>query len=392
MPLFFLSGSPGGSTTQLQYNNAGTFGGISGATADGTTVSLTAPKIVTSLLDVNGSPLIAITATGSAVYGLTLANAALLGTVALGVTPPTQVLASVAGTPISITSQSAVAGSATAGAAAGGSITITTGAANRLTSGNANGGNIVLATGAGIGTGVAGVVIMPNGVRAAPSLVFAGATTSGFWMDSGNIRASFGGTDVVRFGPSNTIGVDINSAYPLGWNSDASLSRIAAGVTGFGTGAQASRAGWLQWSGQQRMTADATNLTTAFSNLTDLTVSNLIAGRKYYGRLVIKCNNSQATEGIKFDFNGGSATMTSFWAAIGSLATGGVTAGTTISTSLAGAMNFTLLTGETVFVCEFSFVVNAAGTIIPRFAENSTAAGTATVELGSYITLDDSPN
>jgi len=32
-------GSPGGSTTQLQYNNAGAFGGISGATTDGTRVT-----------------------------------------------------------------------------------------------------------------------------------------------------------------------------------------------------------------------------------------------------------------------------------------------------------------------------------------------------------------
>jgi hypothetical protein len=30
------SGSPGGSTTQVQYNNAGAFGGISGVTTDGT--------------------------------------------------------------------------------------------------------------------------------------------------------------------------------------------------------------------------------------------------------------------------------------------------------------------------------------------------------------------
>lgn len=35
------SGSPGGSTTQLQYNNSGSFGGISGATTDGTAVTYT---------------------------------------------------------------------------------------------------------------------------------------------------------------------------------------------------------------------------------------------------------------------------------------------------------------------------------------------------------------
>ena len=41
------SGAPGGSTTQVQYNNAGAFGGISGATTNGTTLTLTAPVIST---------------------------------------------------------------------------------------------------------------------------------------------------------------------------------------------------------------------------------------------------------------------------------------------------------------------------------------------------------
>jgi hypothetical protein len=44
-----VSTSPGGSTTQLQYNNAGAFGGISGATTDGTNVTLDAPLISTSI-------------------------------------------------------------------------------------------------------------------------------------------------------------------------------------------------------------------------------------------------------------------------------------------------------------------------------------------------------
>lgn len=43
-----VSGTPGGSNTQLQYNNAGAFGGISGATSNGTTVTLTSPTIATS--------------------------------------------------------------------------------------------------------------------------------------------------------------------------------------------------------------------------------------------------------------------------------------------------------------------------------------------------------
>lgn len=40
-------GTPGGSNTQLQYNNAGSFGGISGATSNGTIVTLTSPVLVT---------------------------------------------------------------------------------------------------------------------------------------------------------------------------------------------------------------------------------------------------------------------------------------------------------------------------------------------------------
>lgn len=39
-------GTPGGSDTQLQYNNAGAFGGISGATTNGTTVTYTTGNLV----------------------------------------------------------------------------------------------------------------------------------------------------------------------------------------------------------------------------------------------------------------------------------------------------------------------------------------------------------
>lgn len=41
------SGSPGGSPTQCQYNNAGNFGGVTGCTSDGTTITLVAPILGT---------------------------------------------------------------------------------------------------------------------------------------------------------------------------------------------------------------------------------------------------------------------------------------------------------------------------------------------------------
>lgn len=49
------SGSPGGSTTQLQYNNAGSFGGISGATTDGTAVTYSAGNLIAADVTASGS-------------------------------------------------------------------------------------------------------------------------------------------------------------------------------------------------------------------------------------------------------------------------------------------------------------------------------------------------
>jgi hypothetical protein len=151
--------------------------------------------------------------------------------------------------------------------------------------------------------------------------------------------------------------------------------------------------GWLQNSaGRARLTADVTESAGTLTNLTDLTLT-LIAGRKYTGRMVVKCVNSVATEGVQFDFNGGTATMTNFWAGAGILASGGSdVVGTNISTSLAGAINFTTFTGESVVIIEVSLVCNAGGTFIPRAAENTHAAGTATFRLGSYLFMEDSPN
>lgn len=48
-------GSPGGSTTQLQYNNAGSFGGISGATTDGTATTYTTGNLKAADVKASGS-------------------------------------------------------------------------------------------------------------------------------------------------------------------------------------------------------------------------------------------------------------------------------------------------------------------------------------------------
>ena len=60
-------GSPGGSTTQVQYNNAGAFGGITNATSDGTTLTLTSPVITQNIQVISGNT----TAVRSRTYVLT---------------------------------------------------------------------------------------------------------------------------------------------------------------------------------------------------------------------------------------------------------------------------------------------------------------------------------
>lgn len=51
------TGSPGGLNTQIQYNNSGSFGGISGAVTDGTAVSLTAPHLLNPTINGAGTGL-----------------------------------------------------------------------------------------------------------------------------------------------------------------------------------------------------------------------------------------------------------------------------------------------------------------------------------------------
>ncbi len=206
---------------------------------------------------------------------------------------------------------------------------------------------------------------------------------------------------------NDSVGFAVDRGGSITMAASASISNINGGIGILSTGGNASacqvggagtnRVGNAFFSHVNsaenvRLTANVTNATATFSNLTDLT-ETLVAGGKYTGRLVLKCNNTTAAEGIQLDFNGGSATMTNFWAAMGVLASSGTdTIGTAISTSLAGVLNYTLLTGETVIVIEISLVCANAGTFIPRFAENTTATGTLTAELGSYLWLPTSSN
>lgn len=161
----------------------------------------TSPRVTTGLLDANGNPLFRFTATGSALFGIDLTNAASGGTVTARATAPTQAASGIAGTPLTIGGSDAVAGASNAGAVAGGATNIVTGAGARLTSGNANGGDLNLAPAAGTGAGTRGQIVVTDSGNSAADVRMRFSTqgsTDGWAQFFGWAYVS-GGSDVFGF-------------------------------------------------------------------------------------------------------------------------------------------------------------------------------------------------
>lgn len=368
-------------TTIGAGTGSGTIGGSAGSTdnaviaADGTGGTTIQARAVT-ISDVSGSSVTVASTPGNA---LALAAAA----------PTATTGASQAGKAASLTASAAVASTDTAGAAAGGSVTITTGAAARNASGNAKGGDINLVTGAGIGTGSAGQILIPENPSTAPSIAFAGHTGSGLYFNSAV------GPEIIHNGSSAAFGngtVQIGTGVLTGGTStsasDVGLSRVAAGVYAFGTGAAANRNGWFQWYGECFVATDQTNATTTPQTSTcSITVTS---GRKYAGTYVFHVADSTAADGVVIDFDGGTSTATNFRAfctAVDSsavLKTGPITA-------LATDYSVATITGDGDIECKVSFEPSSTGTFIPRFFQVAHTAGTLTLYRGSNGTLHDFP-
>jgi len=219
-------GSPGGSDTQLQRNNAGAFGGISGATSDGTNVTFgsanlraTRPRFTTSIDDANGNEVIITPATASAVNEVTVTNAA-TGTgptisatggdtnISLNLTPKGTGTVNITGTTTGVlglidTNQTNYL-NITPGSdlTADRTLTFTTGDVNRTVTIN---GDITLP---------AGTALVSGGALGTPS---SGTLTNATGLPVSGITAS----------TSTALGV---GSVELGHASDTTLSRSAAGV------------------------------------------------------------------------------------------------------------------------------------------------------------------
>ena len=196
-----------------------------------------------------------------------------------------------------------------------------------------------------------------------------------------------------NFNVGNTLGV-VNGIY---CGAVAGGSSPIIGVSGINSvlkiisGADAVSPCWISnVGGMRRVSADVTNATVTPANITDLT-ENVLAGRHYTGRYVFKCSDSQAAEGIRFDFDGGACTMTAFAAGARIITSGTVVVSVEVSSALATDFVWTTITGETWILIELGFTVNAGGTFIPRFAQSTHTSGTATLSRGSFGHLNDSP-
>lgn len=206
------------------------------------------------------------------------------------------------------------------------------------------------------------------------------------------------GTDTDTVGSSLALAGGINTGSAVG--GSVLIQTAPAGSTGTTAGTLTTRVtvdstglvtatGFVQQAGaRSRVNADVTNATTTMANITGLTAT-VVAGRKYTGRIVLYCADSTAVDGIKVDFDGGGATMTSFRAHGTIFDTALLLSSQT--TAIATDFAVATITGDSMIEIYFAFVVNAAGTFLPRVAQNAHTAGTATVYANSHMWLEDTP-
>jgi len=109
------STAPGGSITQLQYNNGGVFGGITGATTNGTALTLVAPILGTpasgNLINTTGFPIANLDGAGTSVLAALAINVGSAGAPVLfngaGGTPSSMIGTNITGTAAGLTAGTA---------------------------------------------------------------------------------------------------------------------------------------------------------------------------------------------------------------------------------------------------------------------------------------------
>ncbi len=131
-------------------------------------------------------------------------------------------------------------------------------------------------------------------------------------------------------------------------------------------------------------TSVATDQTSASTTLASTTLSaTLVSGSIYTFEITLFANDSVAANGVKVTFDGGSATATTFRCETMITDTALRTASQT--TALSTAVTAATITGDSVVKISGFIKVNAGGTFIPQFAQNTHTSGTITLYTGSFM-------
>jgi hypothetical protein len=215
------------------------------------------------------------------------------------------------------------------------------------------------------------------------ALAFGAATNGGGLTATGQVSVTFGenvGNEPVG-GYSFAYGKNYTNrtanTFNVGWGSNVFQ------VTTTGVNVNGSINGGLN-------ATLAANQTTTSATLATTTLSvTLVAGNTYTFQAELFLSDSTAVDGAKIDFNGGTATATTFIAQVTAFDTA-LNLSSQLAALATGASASTF-TGAGAFEVHGTIFVNAGGTFIPRFAQNAHTTGTLTLAKGSFIKFTQTP-
>lgn len=419
-------GTPGGGNTQLQFNNAGAFGGISGATSNGTSVTFgsanliaTFPIIGTGIFDPNSNEQITFSVASSAVNNLDFSNAA------TGVAPTISTVGDDGDIVMLLSPKGNARLESTAPLRLSGTVSdsfITPQASSIPTKINiplydpGAFGQVVamgLPTSAGANRRVMSLLDGRAGNHQPTLAVFSPDETqvAGISWNGSNSEVTFANSGVItRFNngsiasivaiipPGNTpeayLSVTSGNAAAPALQADsaatpsADIARftIDRGLTP-GTYAGVSSGGYVFDVGIKRASAQFDKTNTTLADVTGLSV-NVVAGKSYKFSALLFVN-ANVTGGSKYAV-GGTATATAIIYEI-TLIDDAANAFSITSrqTALAGSAG---QAGTTAGLAKIEGVitVNAGGTLTVQFAQNA-ASGTSSVLVGSTFTVNEIP-